>query len=95
MVAQETISHDQELYADYIKDSRTEINYTPDWLLEPPEPSLSPYLQKKEMITEIPVAVKMLIYWDQTRKGRTYSEFEGRTMKELPPQLQDQRKKLT
>jgi len=77
MVSQQIISDGDELYVDYIQDNRTEINYTPDWLLEPPSPS--PYLQKKEMISEIPLAVKALIFWDQTKKGRTYDEFEGRT----------------
>ena len=83
MVSQQTISHGEELYSDYIADKRTEIDYTPDWLIQPPEPS--PYLKKKEMITEIPFAVKMLLYWDQTKKGRIFDEFEGRVMHELPP----------
>ena len=62
MISQQTIADGDELYADYIEDKRTEIDYTPDWLIQPPEPS--PYLRKKEMITKIPMAVKMLIVWD-------------------------------
>ena len=62
MISQQTIAHGDELYADYISDKRTSIDYTPDWLIQPPEPS--PYLQKKEMITRIPAAVRMLIIWD-------------------------------
>ena len=62
MISQQTIADGDELYADYIEDKRTEIDYTPDWLIQPPEPS--PYLRKKEMITKIPMTVKMLIVWD-------------------------------
>jgi hypothetical protein len=77
MVSQQIISDGDELYVDYIQDNRTEIDYTPDWLLEPPSPS--PYLTKKEMISEVPLAVRALVYWDQTKKGRIFDEFEGRT----------------
>ena len=62
MVSQQTISDGDELFVDYILDKRTEIDYTPDWLLEPPSPT--PFLQKKEMISEVPFAVKALMYWD-------------------------------
>ena len=82
IVSQQTIAHGEELFADYIADKRTEIDYTPDWLIEPPEPS--PFLKKKEMISNIPFTVKALLYWDQTRQGRLFDEFEGRTNKELP-----------
>lgn len=92
MVSQQTIAHGDELFADYIADKRTEIDYTPDWLIQPPEPS--PYLKKKEMLSPIPLAVRMLIMWDQTKKGRIYEEFEGRTMKELPPVQAQKRKEL-
>ena len=83
MVSQQTIADGEELFVDYIADKRTEIDYTPDWLIQPPEPS--PYLRKKEMLSHIPLAVKILIAWDQTAKGRIYDEFEGRVMHELPP----------
>ena len=61
---------------------RTEIDYTPDWLIEPPAPN--PFLRNKEMVSQIPFAVSALIYWDQTKKGRTFDQFEGRVSKELP-----------
>ena len=83
IVSQQTIAHGEELFLDYIADNRTEIDYTPDWLIEPPHPS--PYLQKKEMVTHLPLVVRALIAYDQTKKGRKYDEFEGRTGKELTP----------
>jgi hypothetical protein len=82
LVAQQTIAHDEELFYDYIEEKRTEIDYTPDWLIQPPHPN--PYLEKKEMISNLPFAVKLLIFYDQTRKGRTFEEFEGRSRMELP-----------
>ena len=85
MVSMQTMAHGDELFIDYIEENRTEIDYTPDWLLEPPHPN--PYLEKKEMISTIPLPVRMLIYYDQGRKGRTFDEFEGRTQVEMP-QLQ-------
>lgn len=33
MVAQNTMANGDELYIDYIEENRTEIDYTPDWLL--------------------------------------------------------------
>lgn len=67
---------------DYIEDKRTDEHYTPDWLIEPPEPS--PFMKKKEMVTQLPFAVQALIKYEQTIKGRTFDEFEGRVSKELP-----------
>lgn len=65
LVAQQTIAHGEELYLDYIMDRRTEIDYTPDWLIEPPSPS--PYLQKKDMVTELPFTVKLLLSYEQAK----------------------------
>ena len=76
MISQQTIGHGEELFSDYIADKRTEIDYTPDWLIMPPDPN--PYLQKKEMVTEMSFAVKMLVSWDQAKEGRIREEFEGR-----------------
>jgi nucleoside-specific outer membrane channel protein Tsx len=51
VIATSTIAHGEELYLDYFQDQRHEplnIEYTPDWLLEPP--AMSPFLQKKEFV---------------------------------------------
>lgn len=52
MVATQTISHGEELYLDYLKELRVSpdnIDYVPEWLLEPPpEPA---YLSKKQMVS--------------------------------------------
>ena len=42
----------------------------------------------------MPIAVKALIAYDQTKKGRTFDEFEGRVGKELPPVQQKARKEI-
>lgn len=36
------------------------------------------------MVTQIPFGVKLMIMYQQARRGRTYEEFEGRVAKELP-----------
>ena len=82
VVSLDTIAHGDELFVDYGEDERAEIDFTPDWLIRPP-PS-SPYLLKKEMVSYVPFLVKMFIAWDQTKKGRTFEEFQGRTRVELP-----------
>jgi hypothetical protein len=43
------LKHDDELYVDYLEDERTEIDYTPDWLIKPPD--VYPLLQKREMVS--------------------------------------------
>ena len=82
VVSLETMAHGDELFVDYGEDERAEIDFTPDWLIKPPPGN--PYLQKKKMVTYVPFLVKALIAWDQSKKGRTFEEFQGRTMKELP-----------
>jgi hypothetical protein len=82
VVAQSTIAHGEELFVDYLVDNRSEINYTPDWLVEPPQPN--PYLDKKEIVTPLPITIKLLLAFDQARKGRKQEIFEGRVGKELP-----------
>ena len=62
LVAQQTIAHGDELFFDYIEEKCTEIDYTPDWLIQPPHPN--PYLEKKEMISYLPMTVKLLILYD-------------------------------
>lgn len=84
IVAQETIAHGEELYADYIEDMRIEINNTPDWLIKPPPEN--PYLVKKEMSTRLPWPVKFIVSWEQAKRGRTYDEFEGRVIR---PQIEE------
>ena len=95
VVAQATISDSEELFADYIKDERIEPANTPDWLIEPPEPSIAPYLEKKEMISEVPFPVKLMIMYHQAKRGRTYEDFEGRIKYELVEDQQKERVKLT
>ena len=82
IVAQQTIGHGEELFLDYIEDKRTELNYTPDWLIKPPD--ANPYLKKKQMVTELPFAVKLLLMYDQSKKAKIYDEFEARVSTELP-----------
>lgn len=78
------MAHGDELYVDYIEDSRIAIESSvpPDWLLEPP-PS-SPYLQKKEVTANVPFAVKLLYSYHTAKMGTKFEEFEARTNKELP-----------
>uniref|UniRef100_A0A7S3IJS8 SET domain-containing protein n=1 Tax=Strombidium inclinatum TaxID=197538 RepID=A0A7S3IJS8_9SPIT len=100
VVAQDTIGHGDELFVDYVEDKRSDMTYTPDWLIQPPEPTLSPYFQKKEMVSQIPLAVRALIYYEQTKKGKTFDEFVGRVSKELPaeeqvPRLEQSKKTVT
>ena len=37
VVSLDTLKHDDELYVDYLEDERTEIDFTPDWLIKPPD----------------------------------------------------------
>ena len=62
LVATETLSHGDELYLDYLDDQRVcpnAISNAPDWLLTPADSS--PFLQKKEMIAEVPYPVVLLM----------------------------------
>ena len=61
VVSATTLAHGEELYVDYLKDERLapeNLEYVPDWLLEPP--ASSPYLLKKEFVASVPYLVKML-----------------------------------
>ena len=84
IVAQASIAHGDELFVDYLEDSRVSIDYVPEWLLEPPPPN--PYLVKKEMTARIPFAVKMLYSYHTAKQGTKLQEFEARTAIELPPE---------
>jgi len=51
IVATQSLTHGEELYVDYLNDQRVcpeQIDYQPEWLIEPP--ASSPYLQKKEFV---------------------------------------------
>ena len=37
VVSLDTLKHNDELYVDYLEDERTEIDFTPDWLIKPPD----------------------------------------------------------
>ena len=83
IIAQASIAHGEELYVDYLQDERTEhLDYTPDWLIEPPP--ASPFLEKKEITSKVPFLVKMLYSYKTAKLGKKYEEFEARTTKELP-----------
>ena len=61
VVSATTLAHGEELYVDYLKDERLapeNLEFVPDWLLEPPTPS--PYLLKKEFVAKVPYLVKIL-----------------------------------
>ena len=60
IVAQSSISHGEELFADYLEDQRASVDFVPDWLLEPPPPATSVYLHKKELTSRIPYTVQLL-----------------------------------
>jgi hypothetical protein len=95
IVASNTISHGEELYVDYLQDERLDpeqLNYTPDWLLEPP-PS-SPFLAKKEYVARVPFLVKVLHAKQIAQLGRSHEEFVGRISKELPAHVQQKKKGL-
>jgi len=83
IVSTDSIPHGDELFADYLEDERAEIDFTPDWLIKPPDNN--PYLKKKQMISYVPFITKLIIAYEENKKGRTFDEFESRTKKELPP----------
>ena len=61
VVATQTVGHGEELYTDYLLDQRLDaenIEYSPDWLLEPPD--ASPYLKKKEFVADVPWLIKVM-----------------------------------
>lgn len=94
IVAQTPISHNEELYVDYLEDQRLELDQglVPDWLLEPPPPS--PYLQKKELTADVPFAVRILYSYHQAKKGSKGQEIEARITHELPSGEQSKRKRM-
>ena len=92
VISQRFINHGEELYVDYLADGRVPIDFTPDWLLEPPPQS--PFLSKKKMLTEVPVGVKMLYYLKAKNLGDRFENFDARTSHELPPQDQPERKRI-
>jgi len=92
IVAQRIITDGEELFVNYLEDFRCPVEYTPDWLLEPPP--ASPYLTKKERTVEMPLLVKLVHSYHVARMGRKAEEFEGRVKKELPMEEQLERKKI-
>ena len=91
IVAQTPIAHGEELFVDYLEDSRIPIDNVPDWLLEPPESN--PYLQKKHLTANVPFTVRLLYSYQAAKQGTKREEFEARTAKELPPEAQEKKKK--
>ena len=91
-MAANTIGHGEELYTDYLTDQRMapgNIEYAPDWLLEPPP--ASPYLFKKEYTARVPYLVKVLHSADIAQLGRKFEEFDQRTMAELPAEVEERK----
>ena len=77
LIALTSIADGEELYVDYLDDRRAEINYAPDWLIKPPR--LTALLEKKEMTTYLPFAVKLLLSWEMAKQGEKYEDFINKT----------------
>jgi len=82
VVAARFIEDGEELYADYYDSSRVPVGYTADWLVRPPP--LSPYLQKKELLTPIPKIAKLAMKYRAEQLGEAFDAWEQRSTRELP-----------
>ena len=54
--------------------SQANIEFAPDWLLEPPP--MSQFLQKKEFVSKVPYIVKVLHSAQIAQLGRKFEEFD-------------------
>ena len=89
VVATQTIGHGEELYTDYLLDQRLDpnnIEYSPDWLLEPPE--ASPYLQKKEFVANVPWLIRVMHGHQIAQLGRKAEVWQMKTQRELPESVE-------
>lgn len=93
VVAARFIEDGEELYVNYYEDERVPIGVTADWLVKPPP--LSPYFEKKRILTHIPFAAKVARKIQYGAMAELFDTWEQRRELEGGHGLNMRNKKLT